>query len=232
VRFELMKRLGYFVTESSEHSAEYCPWFIPRGPDVVAKFDVPIDEYLRRCDCIVEEFERLKVFGRTDEPISVHRSHEYGSSIIHSIVTGTPRVVYGNMPNSGAILNLPRTAIVEAPTLVDRAGLQFTAIGELPPQLVGYIQPHVTQHELFIRAAMEGRRDHVYQAAMFDPLTAATLTTDQIVEMCDELIAAHGSLLPNLDTKKILVATSGKSFPAVDPGELRRSWHARPRTRG
>ena len=232
VRFELMKRLGYFVTESSEHSAEYCPWFIPRGPEVVAKFDVPIDEYLRRCDCIVEEFERLKSFSRTDEPISVHRSHEYGSSIIHSIVTGTPRVVYGNMPNNGAILNLPRSAIVEAPTLVDHAGLQFTAVGELPPQLVGYIQPHVTQHELFIRAAMEGRRDHVYQAAMFDPLTATTLTTDQIVEMCDELIAAHGSLLPDLDAKKTLVPTSGKSFPAVDPGELRRSWHARHRTRG
>lgn len=231
VRFELMKRLGYFVTESSEHSAEYCPWFIPRGQDVIARFDVPIDEYLRRCDGIVEEFERLKSFSRTDEPINVHRSHEYGSSIIHSITTGTPRVVYGNMPNNGAILNLPRTAIVEAPTLVDRAGLQFTTVGELPPQLVGYIQPHVTQHELFIRAAMEGRRDHVYQAAMFDPLTAAKLTTDQIVEMCDEMIAAHGSLLPDLDAKKTLVPTSGKSFPSVDCGELRRSWHARHRSR-
>ena len=130
------------------------------------------------------------------------------------------------MPNNGAILNLPQSAIVEAPTLVDRAGLQFTAVGELPPQIVGYVQPHVTQHELFIRAAMEGRRDHVYQAAMFDPLTAATLSTDKIVEMCDELIAGHGDLLPALDAKKTLVPASGKSFKAVDPKELRKSWDA------
>ena len=151
----------------------------------------------------------------------MHRSHEYGSSIIHSVATGTPRVVYGNMPNRGAIANLPPTAIAEAPTLVDRNGLQFTTVGELPPQLVGYMQPHITQHELFIRAAIEGRRDHVYQACMLDPLTAATLTLDQIVEMCDELIAAHGPLLPWLDAQKTLVPCSGKEFAAVDPTDLR-----------
>lgn len=199
VRFELMRRLGYFVTESSEHSAEYCPYFIPHGPEVIAKFDVPIDEYLRRCEAIVDEFERLKRFSQTDEPIEVHRSHEYGSGIIHAMATGTPRVVYGNLPNRGAIANLPHSAIVEGPTLVDRAGLQLTRVGELPPQLVGYMQPHVTQQELFIRAALEGRRDHVYQAAMLDPLTSAILPVDKIVEMCDELIAAHGEVLPPLD---------------------------------
>jgi alpha-galactosidase len=226
VRFELMKRLGYFVTESSEHNAEYCPFFIPHGADSVARLDVPIDEYLRRCDGVVEEFERLKIFTKSDKPIEVHRSHEYGSLIIHSVATGTPRVIYGNMPNHGAIANLPPTAIAEAPTLVDRNGLQFTTVGELPPQLVGYMQPHVTQHELFIRAAIEGRRDHVYQAAMFDPLTAATLPLDKIVEMCDELIAAHGNSLPKLDSKKTLVPTSGKPFGAVDPRTLRASWDA------
>jgi len=225
VRFELMKRLGYFVTESSEHNAEYCPYFIPRGKDVIDKFDVPIDEYLRRCDGIVDEFERLKVFSKTNKPITVHRSHEYGSTIIHSMVTGKPTVIYGNMPNRGAISNLPASAIAEVATLVDRSGLQFTTVGELPPQLVGYMQPHITQHELFIRAALEGRRDHCYQAAMFDPLTAATLTTDKIVEMCDELIAAHGDLLPKLDAKT-LVPTSGKKFDAVNPKDLRASWDA------
>jgi alpha-galactosidase len=97
-------------------------------------------------------------------------------------------------------------------------------VGELPPQLVAYVMPHVQQHELFIRAATEGRRDHVYQAAMFDPLTAATLTLDQIVEMCDELIVAHGDLLPNLDAKRTLVPTSGKQFGLVDPKALRVSW--------
>lgn len=225
VRYELMRRLGYFVTESSEHSAEYCSYFIPRGSEVIQRFDVPIDEYLRRCDGIVDEFERMKAFSKSDAPMEVHRSHEYGSTIIHSMVTGQPSVVYGNMPNNGAISNLPPNAIVEVPTLVDRNGFQLTTVGELPPQLVGYMQPHVIQHELFIRAALEGRRDHVYQAAMFDPLTAATLTLDQIVEMCDELIAAHGDLLPPLDAPT-LIPTSGKQFGPVDPKDLRASWDA------
>ncbi len=224
VRFELMKRLGYFVTESSEHNAEYNPYFIPHGTEFIDRFAVPIDEYLRRCDGIVTEFEEMKAFSRNEAPIEVHRSHEYGSTIIHSMATGKPSVVYGNMPNKGTITNLGADVIVEAPTPVDRNGLRFTPVGELPPQLIGYMQPHVTQHELFIRAVLEGRRDHVYQAAMFDPLTAATLTLDQIVEMCDELIAAHGDLLPKLDAKKTLVPTSGRQFGPVDPTVLRKSW--------
>jgi alpha-galactosidase len=232
VRFEMMRRLGHFVTESSEHNAEYSPYFIPHGQAEIAKFAVPIDEYLRRCDNIVDEFDRMKKFAASDEPSKApDKSHEYGSTIIHSLVTGTPSVVYGNMPNNGAITNLPRNAIAEVPTLVDRAGMQFTTVGELPPQLVAYMNPHVTQHELFIRAATEGRRDYVYQAAMFDPLTAATLPLDKIVEMCDELIAAHGfekdgGFLPNLDAKKTLVPTSGKTFGKVNPKDLRKSWDA------
>jgi alpha-galactosidase len=232
VRFELMRRLGYYVTESSEHNAEYSAGFIPHGAAQVERFAVPIDEYLRRCDGIVDEFERMKRFAASDEPSpKPHRSHEYGSTIVHSIATGTPAVVYGNMPNNGAISNLPATAIVEVPTMVDRSGLRLATVGELPPQLVGYMQPHVTQQELFIRAAIEGRRDHVYQAAMFDPLTAATLPPDKIVEMCDELIAAHGFVreggcLPDLDAKRTLVPTSGKTFGRVDAKELRKSWDA------
>jgi alpha-galactosidase len=225
VRYELMKRLGYFVTESSEHNAEYNPYFIPHGQEMIDRYSVPIDEYLRRCDGIVDKFEEMKAFSRTDDPIEVHKSHEYGSIIIHSVVTGQPSVVYGNQPNNGSISNLANDVIVEVPTLVDRAGLQPTTVGELPPQLVGYMQPHVIQHELFIRAAMEGRRDHVYQAAMLDPLTAATLPLDRIVEMCDELIAAHGDLLPPLDAPT-RVPTSGRTFGPVDPKDLRASWDA------
>lgn len=232
VRFELMKRLGYFVTESSEHSAEYCAYFIPHGKEEISKYGVPLDEYLRRCDGIVDEFDRLKKLSRSkigDKPMQLRRSQEYGSNIIHSIVTGQPRVVYGNLPNRGCITNLPATAIAEGPTLVDRNGVALAHVGEVPPQCVAYMMPHVMQHELFIRAAMEGRRDHVYQAAMFDPLTAATMPPDKIVEMCDELIAAHGfekdgGCLPALDTKKTLVPTSGKSFGKVDPRDLRKSW--------
>ena len=232
VRFELMRRLGYYVTESSEHNAEYSAHFIPHGPAQVERFAVPIDEYLRRCDGIVDEFARMKAFAASDDPGQApHRSHEYGSTIVHAIATGTPAVVYGNMPNTGAISNLPRSTIVEVPTLVDRSGLRQACVGELPPQLVGYMQPHVTQQELFIRAAIEGRRDHVYQAAMFDPLTAATLPPDRIVELCDELIAAHGftkdgGCLPDLDAKRTLVPTSGKTFARVDATDLRRSWDA------
>ncbi len=224
VRFELMRRLGFYVTESSEHNAEYNAFFIPHGKDMIARYDVPIDEYLHRCDGIVDEFERLREFSRSAEPMAaICQSHEYGSLIIRSIVTGVPCVIYGNLPNGGTISNLPHTAIVEAPTLVDRTGLHHAQIGELPPQLIGYMQPHVTQHELFIRAAMDGRRDHVYQACYFDPLTAATLPMDQIVAMCDEMIEAYGDELPPLK-QTTLVPTSGKTFPKVDARELRASW--------
>ena len=224
VRFELMRRLGHYVTESSEHNAEYNCWFIPHGKENIAKFSIPLDEYLRRCDGIVDEFDRLKKFAKSNEPMkNVNKSHEYCSIIMKSIVSGVPSVIYGNLPNGGTISNLPRTAIVEAPTLVDRNGLHHAQIGELPPQLIGYMQPHVTQHELFLRAAMEGRRDHVYQACMFDPLTAAKLSPDKIVEMCDEMIAAYGNELPKLEQKS-LVPTSGKKFPKVDALTLLASW--------
>jgi len=231
VRFELMKRLGYFVTESSEHNAEYNPHFIPRGQEMVRGFAIPIDEYLHRCETIVAEFEALSRRSDDEKPMTVQRSHEYGATIIHSMVSGQPSVVYGNMPNRGAIGNLAPDAIAEVPTLVDRNGPQLTAVGELPPQLLGYIQPHVIQHELFIRAATEGRRDHVYQAAMFDPLTAAMLSLDQIVQMCDELIAAHGDLLPPLP-HKTLVPGSGKNFGPADPQHLRGAWDKRKAKRG
>ena len=228
VRFELMKRLGYFVTESSEHHAEYSAHFIPHAGQV-EKYKVPIDEYLRRCDGIVDEFDRLIDFSRSDEPIEVKRSHEYGSVIAHAVATGEPAVVYGNMLNDGAIPNLPPTAIVETPTLVDRNGCRLTRVGPVEPQLLSYMMPHVVQHELFIRAAVEGRRDHFYQAAMADPLTAAVLTPDKIVEMCDELIAAHGfekdgGTLPDLDRTPTRVPGSGKSFSPPTPQALRESW--------
>ncbi len=216
VRFELMKRLGYFPTESSEHHAEYSPWFIKHGKEKIREYNIPIDEYLRRCDANTREFERVKEFAHSDKPLEVKRSHEYGSLIIHSIVTGIPRVVYGNLPNNGAISNLPDDAVVEVPTLVDRSGMQTTVVGDLPPQLIGYIHPHIMQHELFIRAATEGRRDYVYQAAMNDPLTSSILSLDQTVEMCDELIAAHGDYLPKLK-KHSLIPTSGRRFNRIDP---------------
>ncbi|MFW5845657.1 MAG: alpha-galactosidase [Planctomycetota bacterium] len=226
VRFELMRRLGYFVTESSEHNAEYNAHFIPHGQEVIDAFDIPIDEYLQRCDGIVDEFARVTRFARSDEPVTdIRRSHEYGSTIIHSMVTGSPSVIYGNLMNRGAISNLGDDVVVEGPTLVDRSGLRLCQVGALPPQIIGYIQPHVIQHELFIRAVQEGRRDHIYQACMCDPLTAATLTTDAIVAMCDELVEAHGDLLPALPPHT-LIPTSGRRFQPPSARELRASWDA------
>jgi hypothetical protein len=225
VRFELFRRLGYFVTESSEHNAEYNPFFIPHGQTTIERFAIPIDEYLRRCDRSVEEFDRLSRQCHSPESIPPRKSQEYGATIIHSMATGRPAIVYGNLRNGGSIANLPSDAIVECPTLADGSGVALSQVGELPPQLVAYMQPHVSQHELFIRAAMEHRRDHVYQAVMFDPLTAAVLSPDEIVQMCDELIAAHGDLLPPLGARG-LVATSGIEFPSVDATILRRQWCA------
>ncbi|MEM6313127.1 MAG: hypothetical protein AAF743_03525, partial [Planctomycetota bacterium] len=209
-----------------EHNAEYCAHFMPHE-GYTEKFDVPIDEYLRRCDGTVHEFERLTAFAKSDEKMprdKIHKSHEYGSVIANSIVTGEPAVVYGNLANFGAIPNLPDTAIVETPTLVDKNGCQATRVDPLPPQLLNYMHPHVMQHELFITAAMEGRRDAVYQACFADPLTAATMPTDKIVEMCDELIAAHGDLLPDLDRTPSRTPSSGKSFTPPTPEALRESW--------
>jgi alpha-galactosidase len=231
VRYELMKRLGYFITESSEHNAEYCAHFMPHE-GYIDRYDVPVDEYLRRCDGIVDEFDRLVEFARSDEPMDrdkIKKSHEYGSVIANSIAANEPAVVYGNMLNDGAIPNLPATSIVETPTLVDGNGCRLTRVDPMPYQLLNYVMPHVCQHELFLEAAMEGRRDRVYQAAMADPLTAATVPLDKIVEMCDELIAAHGlekdgGVLPDLDATPSRVPTSGKTYHPPTPEDLRASW--------
>jgi alpha-galactosidase len=226
VRFELMRRLGYFVTESSEHNAEYCPYFMAHGNEMIERLNIPVDEYLRRCDAIIEEFDRLQHLAGQEGPLPGGRSHEYGSTIISAMVTGQPAVVYGNMPNGGTISNLPPDAIAEAPTLVDRNGPAFTAVGPLPAQLAAYVTPHVWQHQLFIEGATRGRRDSIYQAAMFDPLTAARLPLDRIVQMCDEMIAAHGDQLPPLNAPT-LVPSSGVEFGRADVGLLARQWNQR-----
>ena len=177
VRYEVFARLGYFVTESSEHFSEYVPWFIKGGRgDLIEKFNIPLDEYLRRCEVQIAEWEGLreKLEG-SDSPTEVKRSHEYAAPIIHSLETGTPRVVYGNVPNDGLINNLPQGCSVEVPCLVDKNGLQPTRIGDLPPQLAALMQTNVNVQTLTVEALLTGRREHVYHAAMLDPHTAAEL---------------------------------------------------------
>src|SRR5206468_13072501 len=129
-------------------------------------------------------------------PIEAQRSHEFASEIIHSLETGVPRVIYGNVPNHGLIDNLPAGCCVEVPVLVDRAGLQPTHIGALPPQLAALMQTNINVQALTVEAALTGKREHIYHAAMLDPHTAAELDLDQIHALVDELIAAHGEWLP------------------------------------
>ncbi len=197
VRYEMFKRLGYFVTESSEHFSEYTPWFIKRDrPDLIERFNVPLDEYIRRCENQIAEWEQQRSALEGGAPIEVERSMEYGSLIIHSMETGAPRVVYGNVPNVGLIDNLPQGCCVEVPCLVDKSGIQPTKIGALPPQLAALMQTNVNVQSLTVEAALTGKREHIYHAAMLDPHTGAELDLDQIWSLVDDLIVAHGDWLP------------------------------------
>jgi len=200
VRYEMLLRLGYFVTESSEHFAEYTPYFIRRDrPDLIERFNVPLDEYISRCEFMDGFWDDMRTFFEGDERIAdLERSHEYGALIIHSLETGKPRVVYGNVPNRGLIDNLQQGCCVEVPCLVDGNGVQPTRIGDLPPQLAGLIMTNVNVQSLAVEAALTGKREHVYHAAMLDPHTAAELTLDQIWALVDDLIAAHGKMMPAL----------------------------------
>lgn len=198
VRYEVLTRLGYFVTESSEHFAEYTPWFIKRGrPDLIERFNIPLDEYLRRCEEQIQGWEELRdELSDPSREIEVGRSLEYGADIIHSLETGTPRVIYGNVPNYGLITNLPEGCCVEVPCLVDGNGIQPTHVGAIPPHLAALMQTNINVQALTLEAALSRRREYIYHAAMLDPHTAAELDLDQIWHLVDDLIEAHGGWLP------------------------------------
>jgi alpha-galactosidase len=196
VRYDMLTRLGYFVTESSEHFAEYTPYFIKTtNPELIDRFKVPLDEYIRRCINQIAGWKSMREKFEGDEPIEVKRSHEYGSLIIHSMESGQPRVIYGNVRNNDLITNLPEECCVEVPCLVDKNGVQPVRVGSLPPQLAALIQTNVNVQSLAVEAALTGKREHVYHAAMLDPHTASELTLDQTWAMVDELIAAHGDYI-------------------------------------
>jgi alpha-galactosidase len=197
VRYEVMMHLGYFVTESSEHFAEYVPWFIKsHRPDLIETFGIPLDEYPIRCEEQAAAWaEQARAYAAADR-IAVERSNEYAAVIMNAVVTGTPAVVYGNVPNRGFIPQLPEGAAVEVPTLVDANGLQPTVVADIPPQLVALMRTNVNVQELTVAALMQENRDHIYHAAMLDPHTAAELDLRQIRALVDDLIAAHGDWLP------------------------------------
>lgn len=199
VRYEMFRRLGYFVTESSEHFAEYVPWFIKRDrPDLLDRFGVPLDEYPSRCERQLAGWEQLREqLEAPDSTIDVSPSVEYGAAIIHAVETGTPRVVYGNVRNDGIISNLPDDCVVEVPCLVDHNGVQPTNIGRIPPHLAALMQTNINVQSLTVEAILTGNREHVYHAAMLDPHTGAELDLDQIWSLVDGLLEAHGDFIPD-----------------------------------
>ena len=229
VRFDICKRLGYFVTESSEHFAEYTPWYIkPDRQDLIDQYNIPLDEYLRRCEVQIAGWEmkrgmienpdqaidqqalaeRLMAAGASQKEIEYAaqflsetsyqtKSSEYGAQIINAMETGESCVIYGNVTNQGLIQNLPPESCVEVPCLVDKNGLQPTKIGALPPQLAALMQTNINVQALTVEAALTHKKEYIYHAAMLDPHTGAQLTLDQIWELVDALLEAHGDWLPN-----------------------------------
>jgi len=197
VRFEVLKWFGYYVTESSEHTAEYVPWFIRSdAPELIDRFHIPLDEYPRRCRVQIERWGKMREDLLADEPLHHQRGHEYASHILEAMETGSPFTFGGNVLNSGLITNLPNNCCVEVMCVADRTGITPTYVGDLPVQCAALTRTSVNVQELTILAALTRRKDYIYQAALLDPHTAAELTIDQIIALCDDLIEAHGEYLP------------------------------------
>ena len=194
VRFEMFRRLGYFVTESSEHFAEYVPYFIKRDhPELIERFHIPLDEYITRCENQNARWAAMRdELTASDTPLAVTPTSEYCAQIIRARETNIPAVIYGNVRNDGLITNLPDGCTVEVPCLVDANGVQPTVIGDLPVHLAALMRTNINVQEVTIAAALEGKREHVYHAAMLDPHLSAELTLDQIWSLVDDLFAAHG----------------------------------------
>jgi alpha-galactosidase len=195
VRVDMFRRLGYYPTETSEHSAEYVPWLMHHDSEI-ERLRIPVGEYVRISEDNLREYRQTRDTVRGGGELDIAGTDEYAPQIIHSIVTGTPRVVYGNVVNDGLISNLPQGGVVEVPCVVDATGVRPTAVGALPPQCAALNRTYMSMNELTVRAALEERPDYVRHAMMIDPNTAATLTLDDIWRLADDLTRAHGDLLP------------------------------------
>jgi len=195
VRVEIYRRFGYFPTESSEHSAEYVPWFM-RHDDEVSRYRIFVGDYLARSEENLAELATLQDQLTAGTELDLEPTDELASQFIHSMETGTEREIYVNVRNGGLISSLPDDCCVEVPCAVSAGSAKPLSVGPLPPQLAALNRTFLNVVELTVAAALEGSREHVYQAALLDPNTAATLTVDQTVAMVDELLAAHAPLLP------------------------------------
>jgi alpha-galactosidase len=195
VRVALYRRFGYFQTESSEHAAEYVPWLM-RHDEELERYRIPVGEYIRRSEDNLREFERVKEALALGEQMPLERSEEYAATIINSMVTGEPSVIYGNVPNTGLIPGLPDGTCVEVPCLVERNGLRPVQVLDYPPQLAALNRTYANVVELTVRAVLDERPDFVRLATLLDPNASATLTFDEVDALCDELTLAHGAAIP------------------------------------
>ena len=197
VRLEIMKRFGYYVTESSEHSAEYMPYFIKdKYPELIDRFNIPLDEYPRRCENQIARWEKMRDELTLDPHLTHTRSSEYASGIMEAMETNAPYKFGGNVLNTGLITNLPQNAYVEVACVADASGVTPTYAGELPEQCAAVNRTNINVQLLTILAAVTLKKDYIYQAAMMDPHCQSELSIDDIVAMCDDLIAAHKGWLP------------------------------------
>lgn len=199
VRFEILDKFGFYVTESSEHNAEYHPYFIKNlYPELIDDYNIPLDEYPRRCIKQIEEWSQMRDDIVNDQNLTHQRSNEYGSYIIEAMETNKPFKIGGNVLNTGGLIsNLPENAVVEVPCLVDASGVEPTYIGNLPEQLAALNRTNINTQLLTIEAALTNDKSKIYQAAMLDPHTASELSIDDIISLCDDLIEAHGDWLPS-----------------------------------
>lgn len=194
VRFDYIDKLGYYCTESSEHNAEYNPFYLKAGrEDLVERFNIPLDEYPRRCVNQIAGWKQLRQELLGSPTLNHTRSHEYAAGIMEAMVTGVPMKIGGNVVNHGLISNLPADACVEVPCLVDRSGVTPAYVGDLPLQLAAMNASNIYPQMLTIEAAHTGKKELLYQAAMMDPHTGAQLSTDEIVALCDALLEAHAA---------------------------------------
>ena len=197
VRYEILRRFGFFVTESSEHFAEYVPWFIKQNrEDIINKYKIPINEYIDRCEISEKFWQKINNDIGTIAEEKIQRSNEYASYIMDSISNNKTTTVYGNVINNGLINNLPDNCCVEVPCIIKNNKFNPQKIGKLPEQLAALMRTNINVHLLTAEAALTEKKEHIYHAAMLDPLTSANLSIDEIYSMTDELIEAHKKLLP------------------------------------
>lgn len=197
VRYEMMLKFGYYITESSEHFSEYTPWFIKeKYPELIERYKIPLDEYPRRCVKQINDWKQMREELVSNAKLTHEKSREFASFIINAMENDVPYRVHGNVINNGLITNLPHNACVEVPCLVDRAGIHPCYVGDLPEQCAAINRTNINVQLLTIKAAKTKKKEDLYMAAMMDPHTAAELSMDQICAMCDEMLEAHRDWMP------------------------------------